>query len=292
MVNTLALKQAAGRSLSRGLLVTRKYSPEILTSVGVVGVVAAAVFAAKATLSLEPIVDQVKHNLDGVDENDKKAKARVMMRGAGDITKLYGPSVTLGLVSIGCIISAHGIMRRRNVALVAALNVVEKSYAKYRQAVIDEFGEEKDREYRMGFKDTVIKDENGKDKTVTDVDLDMAADPYGRLFTELSSRHWQKGGGYNQMFVKNIQMYANDRLRARGYLFLNDVFDELGMDRTKAGQTVGWVWEKDNPIGDNAVDFGIYDFSSQANREFNAGYEDSIMLSFNVDGDILSRIKF
>ena len=292
MINTVAIKQAAGRTMSRGLLVTRKYSPEILTSVGVVGVVAAAVFAAKATLSLEPIVDQVKHNLDGVDENDKKAKARVMMKGAVDISKLYGPSVTLGLVSITCIVSAHGIMRRRNVALVAALNVVEKSYAKYRQAVIDEFGEEKDQEFRMGFKDTVVKDEDGKDKTVTVVDEAGAGSPYARLFSELSSRHWQKGGGYNRMFVNNIQMYANDRLRARGYVFLNDVFDDLGMERTKAGQTVGWVWEKDNPLGDNVIDFGVYDFSSPNKRDFISGYEDSVMLDFNVDGDVLSRIKF
>ena len=61
----------------------------------------------------------------------------------------------------------------------------------------------------------------------------------------------------------------------------------LGMARSKAGQVVGWIYDEKNPMGDNYVDFGIYDLHDDAKRRFVNGYERSILLDFNVDGNIL-----
>ena len=61
----------------------------------------------------------------------------------------------------------------------------------------------------------------------------------------------------------------------------------LGIPRTRAGQIVGWIYDKKNPIGDNYVDFGIYDTNKEANRNFVNGYERTILLDFNVEGNIL-----
>ena len=92
------------------------------------------------------------------------------------------------------------------------------------------------------------------------------------------------------MFLKAQQQYANDLLKAKGRLFLNEVYDMLGLERTKAGQVVGWVYNPENPTGDNFVDFGIYDMSKERVRAFVNGYEPSILLDFNVDGDIWSMM--
>ena len=61
----------------------------------------------------------------------------------------------------------------------------------------------------------------------------------------------------------------------------------LGIPRTKAGQVVGWIFDKDNPIGDNYVDFGLL---NTQNEDFVNGYKRSVLLDFNVDGMILDRI--
>ena len=70
--------------------------------------------------------------------------------------------------------------------------------------------------------------------------------------------------------TKNIQQaYANKKLQAQGYLFLNDVLEMLGIQKTKAGQIVGWIYNEEAPIGDNYVDFGIFnnDFTSISNSD-------------------------
>ena len=94
------------------------------------------------------------------------------------------------------------------------------------------------------------------------------------------------------MFLKSEQNYANDRLKARGYLFLNEVYERLGIPPTKAGQIVGWVYDPNNPNhnGDNYVDFGLYNIHKEKTRDFVNGYEEVILLDFNVDGPILDRI--
>ena len=73
-------------------------------------------------------------------------------------------------------------------------------------------------------------------------------------------------------------------------MFLNDVYDALGIPRSKAGQVVGWIYDEKNPNGDNFVDFGIYDLYKEGSRDFVNGYERTIWLDFNVDGPILDLI--
>lgn len=100
---------------------------------------------------------------------------------------------------------------------------------------------------------------------------------------------WTVDPTYNMSYLKSQERYANDVLRIRGYLLLNDVYDLLGMPRTKAGCVVGWIYDEKNPIGDNYVDFGLSntDINSHfINREGNVAY-----LDFNVDGVIIDYIK-
>lgn len=286
----------ASKAFGRGSLIVRKYSPEILTTVGVVGVVTAAVFASKATLNLEPIVDNMQGHLDVANElhdtgavsdmAHTKKKTQIITTGVMEIAKLYGPSVTLGLASIGCIVGAHGIMRKRNVALAAAYKAVESTFAKYRERVIEEFGEEKDRDYRRGVSQaSVINKETNEEEIVNIVDPNGVS-KYARFFDKLND-NWTKTPEYNLTFLRMHQNYANDTLHARGHLLLNDVYDMLGIPRTKEGAIVGWAISNG---GDNFVDFGLYDPANEKAREFVNGHEEAILLDFNVDGVVFDLI--
>ena len=284
----------------------QKHSPEILAGVGVVGVVASTVMACKATMKLNDILEESKETRDKIrevesnpryeeqysHEDAKKDLTINYTQTAMKIAKLYAPAVILGSASLGCLLASNDILRKRNAALSAAYMTVDKSFKEYRQRVVDRFGEEVEKEIRYNIKaeevtSTVVA-EDGSETTVTEtvktMDPNLYSD-YAKFFDE-ASPYWQKDPEYNFMFLKSQQQYANDLLKARGRLFLNEVYEMLGIDKTKAGQIVGWVYNPENPIGDNFVDFGIFDMSKERVRAFVNGYEPNILLDFNVDGNI------
>lgn len=297
-MNISVVKTLATRAAGRGLLQFSKYSPQILTSVGVVGVVTSAVFASKATLHAPGIASQSRAYIDEIksvrdrgeitQDEYVKALTRTYSHTAIQFIKLYGPAVTLGLSSIACIVGAHGIMHKRNVALVAAYKTVEEAYSNYRKRVVDELGVDKDREFQYGTIEKTVLDEKTKKETTVKVVDPNGISRYARFFDELNPQ-WKNVPEYNLMFLKAQQAFANDRLHARGHLFLNDVYDALGMEQTKEGAICGWVISKDG-TGDNFVDFGIYDGENIKAREFVNGYETAILLDFNVNGIIFDKI--
>ena len=138
-----------------------------------------------------------------------------------------------------------------------------------------------------------VVDENGKEKVVKETVAVATIDPtsdYARFF-DCTSAHWTKDPEYNLMFLRQQQNYANDLLKQRGHLFLNEVYDMLGINRSQAGQIMGWVYDEKNPDCDNFVDFGIYTMSGnetydKPKRMFVNGDERAILLDFNVDGNV------
>lgn len=286
----------------------KKHSPEILMATGVVGVVAGTVMACKATTKLSDILDESKDQVEKVHmvaedkkyadqysaEDAQKDLTIIYTQTAVKVAKLYAPAVLVGVASIGCMLYSHRILSKRNVALAAAYATVDKTFKKYRDDVVERFGEKVDKELRYGIKakevDTTVVDENGEEQTVTEtVEVsDIPSNQYSDYakFFDCGNPYWEKDAEYNLMFLKRQEQYANDKLKANGYLFLNDVYESIGIPKTKAGQVVGWVYDENNPIGDNYVDFGIYDLHKEAARDFVNGYEKTILLDFNVDGNI------
>ena len=289
----------------------KKASPEIMVVAGVVGVVTSTVMACKATTKVNDILEETRKQVDDVhnvldsdvvsedeynNDDAKKDLAIIYTQAGVKLIKLYAPSVIVGALSITGILASHKILKKRNVALTAAYATIDRSFKEYRGRVVERFGKELDRELRYNIKaqeieeKTVDKDGNEtiEKKTISVVDPNMYSD-YARIFDN-GSMGWTKDPEYNLMFLKLQQNQANDRLRAQGYLFLNDVYDMLGIPRTKAGQIVGWIYDEDNPVGDNFVDFGIYDIYNEKACDFVNGRERSIVLDFNVDGNILDMI--
>ena len=303
----------------------KKHSPEILVVAGVVGVVTSAVMACKATTKVNDILEESKTKVDQIhgvladdskrfkeveengemtkvevysEEDSKKDLAIVYVQTAAKFVKLYGPAVVLGALSITSILASNNILRKRNVALAAAYATVDKSFKDYRGRVVERFGKELDRELKYNLKSEEIEetvvDEKGKEKkikkTITTVGDNHFSSDYARFFDEWCTG-WTKDAEMNLFFLKRQQDYANDMLKSRGYVFLNEVYDMLGIARTKAGQIVGWVYDEEKPNGDNYIDFGIYDIYKEGARDFVNGRERSILLDFNVDGNILDLVE-
>ena len=300
----------ATRAFHKVAFKTKKHSPEILVVTGTIGLITSTVMVCKAGDKAQDILDETKRKLDAIkevkadhaedgaysEEDYKKATALTYIKAGAEFGRLYALPVALGVASVGCIFASHNIMRKRNIALAAAYATVDSSFKDYRGRVIERFGEALDQELKYGItskeiEETVV-DENGEEqtvkKTVSVVDPNAHSE-YARFFDD-GCRNWEKNSEYNLMFLRQAQNWANERLVKRGHLYLNEVYEYLGIPMTKAGHEVGWVYDEKNPVGDNFVDFGIYDLYNERARAFVNGYERTILLDFNVDGVISDLI--
>lgn len=294
----------------------KKHSPEILIGTGIVSGVATIITACIATTKINNILEEHKeiitelHNfhdgqtikineddttLDYPDKEFTKDLITTYAKTGARLAKLYAVPIIFGTVSITSILAGTKIIKGRNAALTAAYGILDSAFKRYRKNVTEEFGDEVDKRMRFSIKKIEAEDKNGEKKkkkvekyeinpkTVTDYS------DYARFF-DASCAEWTKNPEYNLMFLKAQQAYLNDRLKARKHVFLNEVYDALGLERTSVGQIVGWIYDPDHPIGDNFIDFGIYDIDSERTRSFVNGFENVILLDFNVDGVIYDKI--
>jgi Family of unknown function (DUF6353) len=287
------IPMAVSKALGRQALVLEKNSPAILFGTGIVGMVGSTVLACRATLKLEEVLDEGKENIkkaktleheDYSEKDREKDLALIHIQTSMKIVKLYGPAIVLGGAAVAALTQSHSILNKRNAALTAAYAALEKGFAQYRQRVVEKYGEEEDRNFRYGSREVEVM-ENGKKKTVLRVG-EGEPSIYARFFDPMSTK-WSKEPEYNLLLLKCQQNYANDLLRARGHVFLNEVYDMIGVPRSKAGSVVGWILVGN--VKENWVDFGIWDDDNNV-RDFVNGREASILLDFNVDGVIYDKI--
>jgi Family of unknown function (DUF6353) len=279
------------RSVSRKVLQFKKNSPHIFFVAGIVGSVGSTVLACRATLKLSETLDDIKKDLvafEPVTEENIRTKevqrelGRIYGRGGYRIVKLYTPAALVGIASIGALTGSHIQLARRNTALMAAFAAVHQAFEDYRERVRAEYGEERELELYHDVHKAIVADEDGNPIERYLVDPNKYS-PYAKLFDEFSE-FWNRDPELNRLYVQCQQNYANNLLHARGHVFLNEVYDMLGIGRTKAGAVVGWVRHSD---GDNYVSFGIFEAFNSA---FVNGYSQSVLLDFNVDGVIYDKI--
>ena len=293
------------KTLMKTSLKLKKHSPEILIVAGVIGTVASTVMACKATTKLGEIMDNAKDDIEAVHEavehpedlpqkytaeDGKKDLTIVYTQTALRVAKLYLPAVALGALSLTAIIKSHDILKKRNVALAAAYTAADKGFKEYRNRVVERFGNDVDKELRYNVKakefERKVVNDDGTEETVVETvnvaSIDEVSD-FAKYFNK-DCAGWSDNAEKNLFFLKRQQDFANEMLEANGYLFLNDVYDMLGIPRSKAGQVVGWVYDK-NVVA--KVDFGIYTINREENQQFVNGLEKNVLLDFNVDGNIL-----
>ena len=303
-INTKTLR----KSFKKAQLTVRKHSPEILMVAGVIGTVAGAVMACKETLELEDVLDECKQEKMELEEQYtmceqysedalKKDQVKLTIKQAVKIVKLYAPSVIMEATSIGVIFASNDIMRKRNASMAAAYATLNSMYKRYRQNVIESYGEEVDKDMRFGVKHEKVTeiDEDGNkvkiDARIVDLDnTALAISDYSRFFQAGCKGFDASSGRYNLLYLKGIQAMFNNKLIADGYVMLNDVYRELGFDTIPEGWSIGWVYDEENPIGDNYIDFGLYEARNKNQRAVN-DWEPVILMDFNVDGNLYEDPK-
>lgn len=285
----------------------KKHSPEIFIAVGVVGTVASAVMACKATTKLSDILEESKEQIDTIHEAPQKEElkdkydedmmrkdlALVYFQTGVKVAKLYAPAVILGTLSITSIVASNNILRKRNVALAAAYATVDKGFKEYRERVVERYGDQVDYELTHNIKtkeitETIV-DEKGKEKQVkktVEVADPTVTNEYVKYFTH-TNPYWDDTPDYVEMFLRAQQNYANDRLKIEKALTLNEVYDSLGFQKTKAGMVVGWVLDENNEDGDNFIEFHVRKvYIPNENGEDELAYA----IDFNVDGNIYNKM--
>ena len=284
------------RVIARQSLRLDNASPQILFAAGIAGSVCSTVMACKATLKLEEVLERGQSDLNVAktmqderysEQDRKKDIALIYTQTTVKVARLYAPAVVVGGLSLAALAQSNNILNQRNAALMAAYGALEKGFNEYRARVVEKYGEDQDRDFRYGTEQVEIVDpETNRKRKVTRVGPDGAS-IYARFF-DPTSTSWSKEPEYNLVFLKCQQNYANDMLRARGHIFLNEVYDMLGIPRSQAGAVVGWIMSRDGST-DNYINFGIFDGDDNA-RDFVNGREGSILLDFNVDGVIYDKI--
>lgn len=309
------VKNTLTRTVGKAKLWGIKRSPEILLAAGIISGGVALFTAVKETLKAEEVLDEHERKMDEIvgaldlantseeeidytEDDAKKDKVKAYIQTGWAFAKLYAPTFIFAGLSLTCILTSHGIMRKRNLALAATLATVRSAFDDYKGRVIRDLGPEMNEHFLYDTVDKTIEkevtDDNGKTKKVKEkYKAPTANSAYSRFFDE-SNPNWEKDGSANYFFIRSQLIYLQDKLISKGHLFLNEVYDALDMPITIAGQSAGWIYDYSNRdktlIGFEGFDINEVD-NSPAVRALMNGYERNCLLNFtNIMDDILTDL--
>lgn len=291
--------------LSRAGMILKKNSPIILTVTGVVGLTAAGVVACVQSTKVDKVIERHKNRIEDLHDckddilaecgaaSYRGSLVRAYTKTVWDFTKLYGIPLVLAAGSITAILCGHNIISKRHAALSVAYDALNTAFGTYRDRVRQDVGEEKEMAYYTG----KTPSDPAYDKNAADPDhiikefekkhTTAGLSPYSRFFDEQSSC-WKNDPLLNKNWVIGMQNWANNLLKTRGHVFLNEVYEALGFPHTPTGALVGWVLTDDGST-DNVIDFGLYN-DPDGYRKFIDEREKNILLDFNVHGPIYNLI--
>ena len=275
----------------RSLLKLNGASPTLLVVGGVVGLGVTAVMAARATRNIDPIIEdhhKQRVHIDGIAFSSKKARQKELLhlytRTAVRFTRLYGPTVAVGITSSAAVLSGHKILHTRQVATLAAYSGLVDQFDAYRRRVAKTWGEDVEKGIYEGahgeWKDS---EEHPGEKSLQPVFDHSDTDHYLRPWFDETNVNWTRDPMANYAFLKGVQTHMNNMLQHRGHVFLNDVFDGLGMQRREEGAVMGWLYEPKEGEGDGYVDFGFMHSIDPNTVAFCNGVERVVRLNFNID---------
>ena len=212
---------------------TNKHAPEILTGLGIVGMVSTTVLAVKATPKAMRILEEKKKNQPDI------PKVEIVK----SCWKCYAPAVITGVVSTACLIGASSVSARRYVALTTAYKLSETALTEYREKVVETVGEKREQTVRDKVAAEIIK------KTpVSNNEVFISGNGESLCFDPMSSRYFTSS-------IEKIHKAVNEINRQLlqdicGSASLNDFYDELNIPHTEVGDILGWNT-------DNLLDIGI-----------------------------------
>ena len=290
--------------LARTKVTLIQHSPKILMGLGLAAGTGALVTAIRGTLKAQPVIEEVKTDLADIhceiekaEENNedtsalKKELTSTYLHAAGDMLKIYAPTIILAGASAACVLTSHNIMLSRNIALATAFASVEEEYKKYRERVADRIGTEAEQAI---YRDEIVREEEvsyvdektGEVKTEKVKKYDYQLPAHAGFFDNTNPNYVKDpANNYNLMFIQIQEQFCNDKLRVQGFLFENDARELLGLKKTEVGQRCGWVYDPNGPT--HQISFGIDDYTANYGKNI---MDDGIWIDFNVNGDIMNKV--
>lgn len=220
--------------------VMKKRSPEILTGIGIAGMISTVVLAVKATPKAMELIEEEKLNRipeDYEPEKDPKPEGLTTLETVKLAWKPYIPAAITGVASIACIIGANSVHVRRNAALATAYQLSTTALSDYREKVVETIGEKKEATVRDKVAKKKIEDNQPSNSTII-----MTGKGNTLIYDSHSDRYFRSDIDK----IRNAVLELNERMVNGNemYISLNEFYDEIGLNHTDVGDSIGWRIDK------------------------------------------------
>lgn len=192
-----------------------KNASTILTCIGGAGVVATSVLAVKATPKAMALLENAKNEKG---EELTKSEA-VLVAGPA-----YIPAIITGAATIACIFGANALNKRQQAAITSAYALLDNSYKEYKKKAEELYGEDASQKIRA----EIAKD---KYEELEHHDIDKKL-----FYDEFSGRYFES----TMEKVIAAQYMINRTISLNGGAYLNEWYEELGIEGTDYGAYLGW----------------------------------------------------
>ena len=204
-----------------------KHSPEILTGLGIAGMIATTVVAVRATPKALEMIESKKKELELRPEDELRPVEIVQAT-----WKCYVPAAITGVTSVACLVGASSVNARRNAALATAYNLSATALAEYKEKVIETVGEKKERAIR----DKVAEERINKEP-VNQSAIVVSGNGNTRCFDTITKQRFTSD-------IESIKRSVNElnrrMINGEDYISLNDFYSEIGMEPVSIGEELGW----------------------------------------------------
>lgn len=222
--------------------IASKHSPEILTGIGIAGMITTTVLAVRATPKALELIEDKQEELYP-DSTEKLSAVEVVKT----TWKCYVPAALTGTMATACLIGANSVNARRNAALATAYNITASTLAEYKDKVIETIGERKEEAIRDKIAEDRLKKEPVNRSTVIITDTGKT-----RFYDDISKRRFTS----DIVTLRNIALDLNGRMMdGEDCVSLNDFYYELGLEGISFGDELGWNVSKNGRAGQIKIDF-------------------------------------
>ena len=211
---------------NRVILATKKHQPEILTGIGIAGMITTTIMAVKATPKALDRIAEIKERHS--EDTDKKAYAKDVVT---KVAPVYIPATVVGGFAVSCLIGASSVNYRRNAALATAYTLSESALKEYQEKVVETIGEKKEEVVRSAIaKEKITQD------PVANKEIIVTGGGDTLCYDVMCKRYF-----YSSIEkLKKIENDLNRRMRTEDYISLNEFYYEVGLDDVAIGYEFGW----------------------------------------------------
>lgn len=207
-----------------------KYSPEILTGIGIAGMITTTVMAVRVTPKAHRLIENEKYERSLAEDKDGIIRNFTVIDYVKTAWICYVPAVSIGILSVACIIGASSVNARRNTALATAYTLSESALKGYQGKVIETIGEKKEQSVRDAIaKDKIIQNPVSNQIIITEKGNTLCYD-------SISGRYFKS----DIDCLKKAENELNRQMRDELYISLNEFYYEIGLSPTSIGNDLGW----------------------------------------------------